>query len=216
LPLKKYEKDKILDVCCEEFVENGYSNTSTSGLAKAAGISKALIFHHFGSKKNLYIEILEKHFDKMASEIAVDKHIEYNDYFEARESNSLDRLEYLKKNPKINKILFEAFYATPEELKKEIPELRKKIEKKYATHTKAVKANMMNLFDEINFREGVNREEAFELINIVTEHFRIGLASQVVDENKMSDEVYWENFIKKKRRFIDMIRFGIEKKEKKR
>jgi len=94
--------------------------------------------------------------------------------------------------------------------------LRKKIEKKYATHTKAVKANMMNLFDEINFREGVNREEAFELINIVTEHFRIGLASQVVDENKMSDEVYWENFIKKKRRFIDMIRFGIEKKEKKR
>jgi len=215
MPLKKYEKDKILDVCFEEFVENGYTNTSTSSLAKAAGISKALIFHHFGSKKNLYIEILEKHFDEMASDIAVDTHIEYKDYFEARESNSLDKLEYLKNNPKTNKILFEAFYATPEELKKEIPELRKKIENKYASHTKTANDNILKLFNEIDFREGVDRGEAYELINIVTEHFRIGLASEVVDENKISDEAYWDNFIKKKKRFMDMMRFGIEKKEEK-
>jgi len=213
LPLKKYERDKILKICFEEFVENGYTNSSTSSLAKAAGISKALIFHHFGSKKNLYIEILEKHFDEMASEFANETHVDYDNYFEARESKSLDKLEYLKKHPKTNKILYEAFYATPEELKKEIPELHKKIEKKYASHTKSANENIWKLFNEINFREGVDPGEAFELINIVTEHFRISLASEIVDETIMSDEAYWENFIAKKRRFMDMMRYGIEKKK---
>ena len=74
---------------------------------------------------------------------------------------------------------------------------------------------MLKLFNEITFREGVNQREAYELINIVTEHFRIGLASEIVEQNKMSDDEYWENFIKKKRRFIDMIRFGIEAREEK-
>lgn len=51
MPLQLYEKEQILDACLEIFARHGYAKTSTGMLAEAAGISKALIFHHFKSKK---------------------------------------------------------------------------------------------------------------------------------------------------------------------
>jgi len=40
------------------FARKGFSGTTTKELAEAAGISEALLFRHFPSKKNLYGEIL--------------------------------------------------------------------------------------------------------------------------------------------------------------
>lgn len=37
------------------FGQNGYQKTSSADVAKAAGISKASLFHYFGSKKELYL-----------------------------------------------------------------------------------------------------------------------------------------------------------------
>src|SRR5260370_21398503 len=40
------------------FARKGFTGTTTKELAEAAGISEALLFRHFPSKKNLYGEIL--------------------------------------------------------------------------------------------------------------------------------------------------------------
>src|SRR5262252_6729400 len=40
------------------FARKGFAGTTTKELAEAAGISEALLFRHFPSKKNLYGEIL--------------------------------------------------------------------------------------------------------------------------------------------------------------
>jgi AcrR family transcriptional regulator len=39
------------------FARNGFANTTTRELAKAAGVSEALIYKHFPSKESLYAEI---------------------------------------------------------------------------------------------------------------------------------------------------------------
>lgn len=70
MPLKLYEKQKILDACFLVFARQGYATTSTAMLAEAAGISKALIFHHFKSKKELYIRVLGRCFEEMVLEIS--------------------------------------------------------------------------------------------------------------------------------------------------
>jgi AcrR family transcriptional regulator len=41
------------------FAKNGFAGTTTRELAEAAGISEALLFKHFPSKKHLYGEILQ-------------------------------------------------------------------------------------------------------------------------------------------------------------
>ena len=40
------------------FLEKGYEGTSTAQIAKEAGVSEGILFHHFGSKKNLFRDIL--------------------------------------------------------------------------------------------------------------------------------------------------------------
>jgi TetR/AcrR family transcriptional regulator len=210
LPLQLYEKEKILDACFEVFVLHGYARTSTAMLAKAAGISKALIFHHFESKKKLYISILERCFDKMTPELNQESPAQYGDFFEAKEQIGLKTIDYMRKNPKLNRIFFEAFYSTPDELKYEIHQFKAQMEEKYGAMNAERENQMMMLFNKISLREGVDPKEAYELIQVVSEYFRMKLATELTDTNKMYDDGYWENFFEKKISFLDMVRFGIE------
>src|SRR5262249_57833071 len=48
----------IVSAAVPLFARNGFSGTTTRELAEAAGISEALLFRHFPTKKALYREIL--------------------------------------------------------------------------------------------------------------------------------------------------------------
>jgi TetR/AcrR family transcriptional regulator len=211
LPLQLYEKEKILDACFEVFVRNGYAKTSTAMLAEAAGISKALIFHHFESKRKLYFCILERCFEKMALEIPKESPTEYSNFFEAKEKIGLTSIDYFRKNPDMNKFMFEANFSTPDELKMEMNEFKAHIERKYGAMNAAKDEQMKQLFDEIPLRDGVGSKEAYELINVVSEYFRMKLAAELTEVTKSNDDVYWKDFFKRKKAFLDMVRHGIEK-----
>ncbi|HWQ73907.1 MAG TPA: TetR/AcrR family transcriptional regulator, partial [Syntrophomonas sp.] len=53
------KKEQIIQVCIEEFVENGYKNASTNTIVKRLGISKGLLFLYFKNKKQLYLYLAE-------------------------------------------------------------------------------------------------------------------------------------------------------------
>jgi AcrR family transcriptional regulator len=212
LPLQLYEKEQILDACFGVFVRYGYMNASTAMLAKAAGVSKALIFHHFKSKKELYLSVLERCFEKMAPEIFADSLSEYQDFFEAKGKSGFRKIDYLKKNPYVNKVMFEAFYSTPDELKADIDQFKADIEEKYGALLAARDKWMKQLFEKVPLREGVDREQAFELIGITMDYFKKKCLLELTDENKLLDETYWQCFFDKKNSFLNMIRYGIEQK----
>ena len=48
------------------FVDQGFAATSLSAIAKKANVTKSLIHHHFGTKKDLWEEIKRKQFSKLA------------------------------------------------------------------------------------------------------------------------------------------------------
>ena len=43
------------------FAENGYGGTSTTMIAEACGVSKALMYHYYGSKDDVLFDILDHH-----------------------------------------------------------------------------------------------------------------------------------------------------------
>ncbi len=51
----------ILDSALTVFAERGYHASSIDDIARGGGISKALIYEHFGSKQELYAELLEQY-----------------------------------------------------------------------------------------------------------------------------------------------------------
>lgn len=50
-------KEAIVKAVLPIFARNGFANTTTRELAKAAGVSEALLYKHFPSKESLYAEI---------------------------------------------------------------------------------------------------------------------------------------------------------------
>lgn len=54
------KQEKILQSALELFAKEGYHATSTSKVAKHAGVSEGLIFRHFGNKEGLLQAILDE------------------------------------------------------------------------------------------------------------------------------------------------------------
>src|SRR5688500_3031803 len=53
-------RESILDAANHVFGEDGFENVRIDDVATAAGISKALIYEHFGSKQELYGELMSR------------------------------------------------------------------------------------------------------------------------------------------------------------
>ncbi len=54
IPIPGTTKDKIIQVAIRQFSQNGYEETNIVELAKEAEVTTGAIYHHFGSKMNLY------------------------------------------------------------------------------------------------------------------------------------------------------------------
>jgi AcrR family transcriptional regulator len=61
---------EILDAALDVFSERGYHAASIDEIASQAGISKALIYEHFPSKKDLHASLLERHVQEIFERLA--------------------------------------------------------------------------------------------------------------------------------------------------
>lgn len=57
---KEVRREQILNAGLDLFIRNGYHGTTTKEIADIFGISQGLLFHYFGSKEEVYLELLER------------------------------------------------------------------------------------------------------------------------------------------------------------
>jgi AcrR family transcriptional regulator len=60
----------ILDAARGAFADTGYHETSLDSVADRAGVSKALLYEHFSSKRELYLAMLEMHVAELIERIS--------------------------------------------------------------------------------------------------------------------------------------------------
>ena len=51
------KRERLLEAAKVLFAEQGFDATSTAQIARAAGVSEGILFHHFGSKKGLFDQL---------------------------------------------------------------------------------------------------------------------------------------------------------------
>ena len=119
------KRKKILETSIDLFAKNGYSNTSTSEIAKIAGVAEGTIFKHFGTKENLLLScIIPFIFEYVVPEIILDfKNVNvkdvYTDFRSFIHNLIYERFNFLNENYKVAHILIaEIFYR--EELRVQI------------------------------------------------------------------------------------------------
>ena len=62
-------REAILTAARAAFAEGGFHETSLDAVASRAGVSKALLYEHFGSKRELYVAMLEMHVGELVDRI---------------------------------------------------------------------------------------------------------------------------------------------------
>jgi AcrR family transcriptional regulator len=60
-------RERILDAAAEAFAERGYHATSVGQVARAAGITKPVVYDHFSSKRELFVELMETAREELTS-----------------------------------------------------------------------------------------------------------------------------------------------------
>ncbi|MDP4084176.1 MAG: TetR/AcrR family transcriptional regulator [Bacillota bacterium] len=104
------KQQKIVEVAIEMFAEKGYASTSTSEIAKAAGVAEGTIFKHFGSKEKLLYSVilpfLVESVPVLADEFIQDVLTKPYQHFESFLTAIIkNRLDFVKRNKEIFKIL---------------------------------------------------------------------------------------------------------------
>lgn len=63
--MRDERREQILAAALELFVSRGLAATRASDIAAAAGISQGLVYHYFGSKDDIYVELIRTAFEGM-------------------------------------------------------------------------------------------------------------------------------------------------------
>jgi AcrR family transcriptional regulator len=56
---KNIKKNQILDAALQVFVKKGYSETRMDDIVVGSGMSKGAIYHHYSSKRDLFLELID-------------------------------------------------------------------------------------------------------------------------------------------------------------
>lgn len=69
-------RERLLATATELFTTRGYAATSTREIVEGAGVTKPILYHHFGSKEGIFLAIvrrMEQEFDAIFAELAASR-----------------------------------------------------------------------------------------------------------------------------------------------
>jgi TetR/AcrR family transcriptional regulator len=97
-------RSSILDAAETLFLSRGFAGTSMSEIAKASGVTKSLIHHHFGSKDALWEEVKRTRFATYYDQqLAILKSMEAS--ADLLEASMKVYFEFLQANPRVVRLM---------------------------------------------------------------------------------------------------------------
>ena len=73
-------RNQLLDVALDRFAARGYHDTSMEEIAESAGVTKPVLYQHFHSKQQLFLELLESVGEDLLTQVANRAAAEENPY----------------------------------------------------------------------------------------------------------------------------------------
>ncbi|PQZ53264.1 TetR family transcriptional regulator [Bacillus sp. MYb209] len=183
---------RILEAAVDMFGEKGYASTSTSEIAKRAGVAEGTIFRYYKTKKDLLFAVVMPTLTKFAAPFFVQafaKEIfktDYESYEVLLRVIIQNRFEFAKKHFPMIKILIQEVPFQPE-LKSEIQQL---IETELLVHFKKLIAKFQDEGEIIKLPpSSVLRLTLSAVLGLLLTRFLL------LPEEKWDDEVEIENTI---------------------
>lgn len=170
LELDSERKTAVLNAALREFTSSGYKNASTNRIAREAGISKALMFHYVGSKKELFLTVYDFFTDLLQRQ-----------YYDLMDFGEKDIFRKLRQSYSLQIRLLQKYPCILEYKKLlscESPEINGEFESRKQNHNIGCYPGLFDSIDESKFREGLNAEKCKQLIY----WSNVGLVNQLLGD----------------------------------
>lgn len=195
------KKNSILNAAMTEFT-NGYEKTSTDAIVKSAGVSKGLLFHYFGSKKDLFVYAYEYALHTVVEEFFDLINLGQRDMLERWKQIALLKMDLMQKHPMIFNFIAYASFPNSEDVKSSILEQREKF-------TVDAYGKLFDNIDRTLFREDIDVDTAVSVIRYTIE----GYAQNEANPGKSSTDYYNEygRYLSDLDRYIQLFRTSFYK-----
>ena len=129
----KDTRTRIMENTFRLIAENGYDGTGMNLIAKESGVSKGDLYHHFKSKEDLLIKVMEHHWEKMTlKEIYNVGSTTKSNFRKKLIANGRKYIKTLKQHPEIKKFTI-AIMPVLARNKELIKQMQPAIESAYAS-----------------------------------------------------------------------------------
>lgn len=125
LNLPPEKRQTILDAAMLVFAKAGYKKASVNDIAVEAGISKAAVFHYFGSKKALYQYLIQHGGDLVAESFHNRLDDASTDFFDRVLHSARVKADFMRAHPPVLAFLGSAYFETAPEVADAMHDLRK-------------------------------------------------------------------------------------------
>jgi AcrR family transcriptional regulator len=106
-------REVIVAAATELFAERGYRGASVEEIARRSGVTPPVVYEHFDSKRDLYRDLLERHFAELRE--VWREHFVGEEPLERRVATSFDAwFAYVERHPFAGRVLFR--YSTDPEI----------------------------------------------------------------------------------------------------
>ena len=199
--LTEDKKQRILQTCIQEFAEKGYEKASTNTIIKDAEISKGILFHYFGSKKGLFLYVVEYCLQFFVSEYAKYPLQISSDIFDRILEIGMIKLKITHANPKISQLVLHAYMNTPEDIRSEI----------HNKYTKLSNELLPTLFKDIDyskFRDDVDPKKALEMVMLFLEALQEKYTKvyQGREQEMLND---MDKIMEEYKQYIEVLKYGM-------
>ena len=162
LSLPKEKQDRIVTSAMTLFGEVGYKKAYISEIAAAAGISKALVFHYFGSKKDLYSYLVYYTGKIVVTEAQEKRDTQSKDFFDRAIVTLGFRLSIKSRYPAMSMFMDSVSSETADEVASDIKRL---LAIAADMHAKTI----LNSGEESIFKNGVDPAQVVRLVEVYSE-----------------------------------------------
>jgi AcrR family transcriptional regulator len=176
-----YQKDEskrmsIIEAAMSEFC-GGYEKASTDSIVKSAGVSKGLLFHYFGTKKDLFLCAYNYAIKTVMAEFYNLINLNERDILKRWRQIALLKMDLMKLHPKIFEFIAHASFPDSSEVREGIMDLRAKLERE-------VYPKVFYDIDRSLFREDIDADTAIGVILCTIE----GYAQREADPDKTTED----------------------------
>lgn len=156
--LDEEKRNRIIDAAMSVFAAHSYNHATTDEITTKAGISKGLLFHYFGSKKNLYLYVFDYSYKMVNDAVNKDLETPCDDFFELIERTTNVKVNLMYQHPSMFTYFMKVLYddKRPKEFD---------IKKLYDISAEMQKFNdVLSQVDKSKFKDNIDFEMVFHTV----------------------------------------------------